>query len=411
MKKAIFTLSLFFIIILPSNSQVFWQDDFGGTTPEMGGGTRASSVGNSTDGTCCTLDKFVRSNLFGTGTCCGCNETFLNLSGTWAWGGEDLDGTAPCSNAEQTLTWTGINISGRTNLEFIGLFGIRDITSWEGTDQLKIQYRIDGGTLTDGICFVPNPTVLNDLGLDADCDGIIDVEDQNLLTKTLAEYSFSIPLTGASLELIFTANANGGGEEFVVDNFRLNEGVNVPVELTSFTATLSDKNIQLEWQTASEVNNEKFEVETSQNGREFKKIGEVEGKGTTVEQQDYLFEINNPKNGISYYRLKQIDFDGQFEYSKVISVNFKGENGEIGEFYPNPSKSGLVNLDYSSKTDEEITVSVFDITGKLVVMEIQEISNGNNNLSFNFSDLNTGIYIVKIGDKRNQNHQKLIIQR
>ncbi|MEO1263353.1 MAG: hypothetical protein AAFZ15_31375 [Bacteroidota bacterium] len=158
----------------------------------------------------------------------------------------------------------------------------------------------------------------------------------------------------------------------------------LPVELILFEANISEKSLLLNWQTESEINNEKFEIEESRDGRAVKKIGEVTGGGTTLEQQEYLFEVHDPRNGTSYYRLKQIDFDGQSEYSNVISVNFKSGNAEVGEFYPNPSKSGLVNLDYFALNDDEITVSVFDITRKLVLNQILPISNGNNNLSFNF---------------------------
>lgn len=185
----------------------------------------------------------------------------------------------------------------------------------------------------------------------------------------------------------------------------------LPVELISFSGLQVEKGISLKWATASEVDNEKFELEASQDGREFQKIGEEKGRGTTVVQQNYSFDIENPRNGISYYRLKQIDFDGQFEYSQVISVDYKGENGEVGEFYPNPSKSGILNLDYSSRSDDEIIISVFDVTGKLVDNQTQQISKGSNNLSVDFSDLNTGIYIVKIGDERNFTHRKVLIEK
>jgi hypothetical protein len=185
----------------------------------------------------------------------------------------------------------------------------------------------------------------------------------------------------------------------------------LPVELTFFDAKVINKEVLLSWQTASELNNEKFEIEVSEDGREFKKIAEVKGNETTLEQQDYSFEVKNPQNGISYYRLKQVDFDGQFEYSEVLSLNFKREIGEIGQFYPSPSKSGLVNLDYTTQTDEEITITVFDMTGKLVFNEIQQVLNGDNNLSFDFSNLNTGIYIVKIGNTKNSTHRKIIIEK
>ena len=219
--NSFFTLLILLGIFCFSNNlqgQVFWQDDFGGTTPEMGGGTRLSSVGNPTDGIFCDSDRFVRADNIADGSCIGCNTTWSNASGTWVWGGEDLDGTAPCSNQIQTITWSGIDITGRTTLEFIGLFGIRNGTSWEADDELKIEYRIDGGALESGFCFSPEFFVL---GLDADCDETV---DGSLLSTTLTEHTFSITGTGTSIELIFTANVNGGGEEFVVDNFRLNEG-------------------------------------------------------------------------------------------------------------------------------------------------------------------------------------------
>lgn len=79
----------------------------------------------------------------------------------------------------------------------------------------------------------------------------------------------------------------------------------------------------------------------------------------------------------------------------MISINFKEDNAEIGTFYPNPSKSGLVNLDYVTQKDDEIVIAVFDMTGKLLINQVQAIVRGNNNLSFDFSSLNTGMYVIK----------------
>lgn len=185
----------------------------------------------------------------------------------------------------------------------------------------------------------------------------------------------------------------------------------LPVELLYFNARELNGSVELLWETAVEINNEKFEIEQSQNGRTFTKIGDVDGSGSSVVNQKYSFMITYPKNEISYYRLKQVDFDGQFEYSETISLYFGIESGQIGEFYPNPSKSGLVHLEYNSRNDGEILVSVFDVTGKFVVNQIQKISNGNNHLEFDFSDLNAGIYIIKIEDERNPNYRKFIIKR
>jgi hypothetical protein len=191
----------------------------------------------------------------------------------------------------------------------------------------------------------------------------------------------------------------------------LSGDVILPVELVSFSGEILDfKEIQLSWQTSSEINNERFEIEESQGGLRFQKIGEVEGARRAFEQQDYSFTIANPSNGVLSYRLKQVDFDGQFEYSDVISVDFKGETGQVGQFYPNPSRLGLVMLNYSAKNDAEITTSVVDVTGRLVASQLQQVSSGSNNLSFDFSSLGTGVYIVQFRNEGNLTYRKLIIE-
>ncbi len=185
----------------------------------------------------------------------------------------------------------------------------------------------------------------------------------------------------------------------------------LPVELINFDAKEKNETTFLNWSTAIENNNSGFEVEHSIDGKLWEKINFIRGNGNSTIVNNYDFVHRDPKYGINYYRLKQIDFDGRFEYSKVISVNFKGENGVIGELYPNPSKSGMINLEYSSQNNEEVNISVFDAKGELVINQIRQILNGNNNLSFDFSNFDTGIYIVKIGREKNLTYRKLIIER
>ncbi len=182
----------------------------------------------------------------------------------------------------------------------------------------------------------------------------------------------------------------------------------LPVELINFTAVKADLGLELQWQTASELNNEKFEIEMSQNGRRFKKIGEVKGYGTTQTQVDYDFEVKEPPVGLSYYRLKQIDFDGQFEYSDIVSAQF--EKGEpIAKIYPNPSRTGLVNLEVSAEESKVIPITVFDVSGRLITDQFRQIEKGNNQLSFDFSSLEAGVYLIKIGNEQVPVQRKLII--
>ncbi|MCK7526061.1 MAG: hypothetical protein MZV64_54870 [Ignavibacteriales bacterium] len=96
----------------------------------------------------------------------------------------------------------------------------------------------------------------------------------------------------------------------------------IPVELESFTASVSDKQINLNWITATELNNSGFEIEKSTDNFIWNKIGFVNGKGTTTDKSYYSFNDNNPIDGKSYYRLKQIDYDGTFTYSSIVAINF-----------------------------------------------------------------------------------------
>lgn len=387
-------LFLFSFLSFSLSSQVFWQDDFEGTTPDVGGGTRTVSVGSSTDGTCCTSDRFVRDANFAAGTCCGCGVAYTNISNTFAFGGEDLDGTAPCSNATQTITWTGIDISGRSNLEFLGLFGIREVTSYESTDQLMVQFRIDGApSLSDGVCFVPNPTLaLNDLGLDADCDGTIDVVDNDLLTTALSEYTFPLNATGTTLEIVFSATINGGGEEFVIDNFRIQENAALPVELTYFKAEKREAKVNLTWETANELNNEFFSIEHSIDGENFESIGIVEGAGTTDEPQNYSFLHKTPKSGLNYYRLLQVDFDGKLNSSKIEVVDFN-RNSTFG-FSPNPF-TDEVTITLEKALLKNTQFNVFNMQGQLVYTGI--IPEGQLQEVVNLSSIPSGAYTLRIG--------------
>lgn len=184
----------------------------------------------------------------------------------------------------------------------------------------------------------------------------------------------------------------------------------LPVELLSFSGEINSKFINLQWQTASEINNEKFEIEFSRSGKEFKKAGEIKGNGTSMEQKDYKFDIQNPQNGLNYFRLKQIDFDGHFEYSKVIIIKFRDSNRTVGDFYPNPTSSGLVNIDYTSEITKDIDVSVFDVAGKLVVNQNYSVLSGSNNLVLNLSEIEKGIYFVRFGDIKSSTYRKLLIE-
>lgn len=111
----------------------------------------------------------------------------------------------------------------------------------------------------------------------------------------------------------------------------------LPVNFSFFKASKQEDFSALSWQTSSETNNDYFNVERSADGKSFETIGKVAGNGTTTETQNYEFLDRTPHTGLNYYRLKQVDFNGAFEYSKIETVDFRdGTEGDVSIF-PNPS--------------------------------------------------------------------------
>jgi hypothetical protein len=171
---------------------------------------------------------------------------------------------------------------------------------------------------------------------------------------------------------------------------------NIPVELTSFSASSDGKNVLLNWTTATETNNLGFDVE-KQTGTVWQKIGFVKGKGTTTILQSYSYAEKNISAGKYSYRLKQIDFDGSFEYSNVISINIGTPlSFKMSQNYPNPfNPSTTINFQIPEKTN--VSLKVYDILGRQVMTILDEVKEpGIYNINFNAAGFSSGVYIYKL---------------
>lgn len=184
----------------------------------------------------------------------------------------------------------------------------------------------------------------------------------------------------------------------------------LPVALIHFSGLLHDKETVLKWQTASELNNEGFHIERSMNGTDFRAIGFVRGNGTTETAQDYTFTDRDLQPGFVYhYRLKQIDFDGAFEYSKQIVLTVKGRNLNVGELFPNPANDGAVQIHVTTTTDGQQPVVITDLIGRVLQREQVQVQDGFNVLSLDVSNLPLGTYLVRIGTGPEVAHRKLVV--
>lgn len=185
----------------------------------------------------------------------------------------------------------------------------------------------------------------------------------------------------------------------------------LPVELTSFTASIIDNKVNLVWQTATEVNNYGFEVERSEKSEagsqksDWKKISFVEGSGNSNSPKKYSFIDENPPSGNLQYRLKQIDTDGRAEYFSTISVinniSSAEDNQLPGEFgllqnYPNPFNPSTT-IKYALPEKSRVTVEIYNMLGEKIATLVNEVKNiGYHEISFNGNNYPSGIFIYKL---------------
>ena len=171
----------------------------------------------------------------------------------------------------------------------------------------------------------------------------------------------------------------------------------IPVELTSFTANYSNKNVTLTWSTATETNNQGFEVERKSAISDWTKIGFVPGFGTTTAARQYSYTDNDIATGSFSYRLKQIDFDGSFNYSEVVEVEVIAPSVfELAQNYPNPFNP-ITKIRYSVPIDSKVIISIYSLTGELVMELVNaNLAPGLYSVNFNGSNLSSGMYIYKM---------------
>lgn len=165
----------------------------------------------------------------------------------------------------------------------------------------------------------------------------------------------------------------------------------LPVELTYFTGVNTKGGIELNWKTATELNNDYFSIQKSTNGKDFQEIATEQGAGTTYEAQSYSVIDERPTNGINYYRLKQIDYDGQFAFSEVISVDFRADT-DIS-IAPNPVKDRL-NITNVEAWAGTVELLVFAVNGQLV--QSVQYDNPDHSIALDIQDLRAGLYHVQI---------------
>jgi len=174
----------------------------------------------------------------------------------------------------------------------------------------------------------------------------------------------------------------------------------VPVELSSFTVKVLHDIIELNWRTETEVNNYGFDVErkTQEVGSEnWVKIGFVDGHGNSNSPKKYSYVDNNPVGSSKFcYRLKQIDNDGQFEYSDIVEIELLPVQYALYQNYPNPFNNST-NIKFSLPKATRVEISIYNSLGELVINLLnRELEAGYHNVEFNTNIFASGIYFYRI---------------
>ncbi|SHJ45537.1 Por secretion system C-terminal sorting domain-containing protein [Reichenbachiella agariperforans] len=187
----------------------------------------------------------------------------------------------------------------------------------------------------------------------------------------------------------------------------------LPVELISFDAELITKSVKINWTTASELNNDRFEIERSADGESFEYIGQVAGNGTINEEIQYSYIDEQPYFGVAYYRLIQIDYDGtETIYGPVKIDNDQFKQGIDVVLYPNPTPSDQINIRLNSGDENsKIAITIFNTTGHMVYQQIYDAQLGQQNIEIKpHGHLETGLYHVRVQQKNQQVMKKLIVK-
>ena len=168
----------------------------------------------------------------------------------------------------------------------------------------------------------------------------------------------------------------------------------LPIELISFRGMCNDLNVKLIWSTAVEINNDFFTLERSSDGLNFNEIAQIDGSGTINKISNYDYIDLDPAQGLNFYRLKQTDYDGSFNYSNPINVKCDATVTEFFTVYPNPAKSEL-NIEFF-ETNTTKHIEIIDAQGRLV-FESDII----NKTKINTDNYSLGVYLVKLSYPQN----------
>jgi hypothetical protein len=165
----------------------------------------------------------------------------------------------------------------------------------------------------------------------------------------------------------------------------------LPIGLSSFEGQLLEEENLITWETDSEMNNDYFTLERSRNGIDFEVSATIQGAGTSTNLNKYAYNDFNPLSGISYYRLKQTDYDGQFTLSQIIALDRELSEAVVSSLYPNPATEEI-SFELTSPKAGKLKIEIYDNAGRLLLTKNADAHRGANSFSIDIDQLEKGVY-------------------
>lgn len=192
-------------------------------------------------------------------------------------------------------------------------------------------------------------------------------------------------------------------EDIVVSNCAL------PIELLEFNAeAVNERKVALTWTTVNEINNDYFEIERSRDGTTFNTIETIDGAGNSSITLHYNDFDEDPYNGVSYYRLKQTDFDGTYTYSDIRTVVF--DDLSFVNMYPNPAEEEL-QFTVMVSEDADLYVQIVDVMGRVITLEDYAVLAGESTITLDVSNFASGMYTIRVNTNDENHLSKEFIRR
>lgn len=205
---------------------------------------------------------------------------------------------------------------------------------------------------------------------------------------------------GVKIGFRWVNNGDGTGSDpsFAVDDVTASYLTTLPIELLSFKGIKEGKLNRLEWTTASESNNDYFTVERSYDGAKFKEVAKINGAGNSTQNINYtMLDELSPLTELTYYRLKQTDFNGEYSFSEIISLETEQTDFKIVNIF-NSTEQNILEVTLNCENTATLTFELFDITGKKVFFSSRNVPDSNMKITISTINLKTSIYLFKAND-------------